>query len=105
MNNENNNTNQVYPERNLIHAGYEELREHVLCHGETGIGKPMGIGVFFRLGMFGWLEECRKLTILLKDRKKVVNGVRQQNVTEIVLSDIRDQVVNLLSNMILGATA
>ena len=95
------NFNRDYPHMKLIRAGYEELRGHVIHYGESVLGKPSGINLFYRLGMFGWLEECRKLTLLTHESKMETAGVNRE-FTEPIGPEIREQVVNLLSNMILS---
>lgn len=81
--------------------GYEEIRDHVISYGESDIRTPPGINLFYRLGMIGWLEECRKLPRLQFNDKKEVIGDKTPDATEAIRSDSREQVVNLLSNMIL----
>lgn len=98
------NTNRDYPHMKLICVGYEELRGHVIGYGESVLGKPSGINLFYRLGMFGWLEECRKLTLLSHEGKMETVGIKNRESTEPIGPDIREQVVNLLSNMILSVS-
>lgn len=83
--------------------GYEELRGHVINHGESVLRKPAGINLFYRCGMFGWLEECKKLTLLQQNCKTETTGVKKREPTETIRHDLREQVVNLLSNMILSS--
>lgn len=80
--------------------GYEELREYVLKEGNIGLGRPLGLSLFFRKGMAGWLEACRKLTIPHDSHGTV--EPEKSKATETVFLDLRDQVVNLLSTMILS---
>ena len=94
--------NRDCPHMKLIRAGYEGLRGHVIDYGESVLGKPSGINLFYRLGMFGWLEECRKLTLLSHDSEMETAGAGSRGFTEPIGPDIREQVVNLLSNMILS---
>ena len=82
--------------------GYEELRDYVINHGEAVFRKPPGINLFYRLGMVGWLEECRKLPRLQLSDNTEITESKAQDVTEMVRSESREQVVNLLSNMILA---
>jgi hypothetical protein len=98
------NIDRGYPHRNLIRVGYEELRGSVINYGESVLRKPPGINLFYRLGMFGWLEECGKLTLLRHDSEMETTRAGKQESTEPILPDIREQVVNLLSNMILSTT-
>ncbi|MBL6996415.1 hypothetical protein [Desulfobacula sp.] len=96
------NGNQDYPNRRLIRIGYEELRDYIIIYGESVIRKPPGINLFYRLGMVGWLEECRKLPRLQYNDNIEMTGTNTQDVAEMVRSNSREQVVNLLSNMILA---
>lgn len=82
--------------------GYEELRDYVINYGESVIRKPPGINLFYRLGMVGWLEECRKLPRLQLSDNTEITGSKTQDLTEMLRSDSQEQVVNLLSNMILA---
>ncbi len=96
------NISRDYPHMKLIRMGYEELRGHVINYGESVLRKPPGINLFYRLGMFGWLEECRKLALLQPDSEMETARGKNQESNEPILPDIREQVVNLLSNMILS---
>ena len=98
------NSDRDYPHRNLLRVGYEELRGSIINYGESALRKPPGINLFYRLGMFGWLEECGKLALLRHDCEMETTRVRKQEPTEPIGPDIREQVVNLLSNMILSTT-
>jgi len=51
----------------------------------------------------GWLEECKKLTLLQQNCKTETTGAKKREPTETIRHDLREQVVNLLSNMILSS--
>ena len=98
------NINREYPNRKLIRMGYEELRGHVINYGESVLRKPPGINLVYRLGMFGWLEGCRKLTLHQHRCELETIGANKRELNETIQPDLREQVVNLLSNMILCTT-
>ena len=96
--------NRQYPNRKLIRIGYEELRGHVINYGEFVLRKPPGINLVYHLGMFGWLEECGKLTPRQHSCEMGTIGANKRELNETIQPDLREQVVNLLSNMILCTT-
>ena len=93
--------NRDYPNRKLIRMGYEELREHVIRYGESVLRKPSGINLVYHRGMIGWLEGGRKLHLLQHQYEMETSGSKKKEMTETIRYDLREQVVNLLSNMIL----
>lgn len=98
----NKNINPDYPNRKLIRLGYEEFREHVIGYGESVLRKPPGINLVYHRGMFGWLEGCGKINLLQHQGEMKITGDKKPEMAETIRYDLREQVVNLLSNMILA---